>query len=107
MPDSTALSWVNEAIRRALSPYPEGLVIVTKVGALAELRDAGMIRHLGVSSVRLRLLALAQVQAIAPVVAVQNRYGVDFGRAIDDLLRVCGRQAIAFVPFFALAGTGP
>jgi aryl-alcohol dehydrogenase-like predicted oxidoreductase len=150
MHESTALHWANEMIRQALSPYPEDLVIVTKVGplngglarpdqlraqveenlralgrdhldvvnlrpfglesiadhfgALAELRDAGLIRHLGVSNVRLE--HLAQAQAIAPVVTVQNRYGVDFGRINDELLVACGRQGIAFVPFFAVAGTG-
>jgi aryl-alcohol dehydrogenase-like predicted oxidoreductase len=72
--------------------------------ALAELRQAGLIRHLGLSNVRLH--HLKQAQAIAPVVAVQNRYGVDFGRVNDEILTVCGAQSIAFVPFFALAGTG-
>ena len=151
MHESAALHWANETIRRALSPYPEDLVIVTKVGpgadggvvrpdqlraqvednlralgrdhldvvnlrqlglesiadhfgALAELRDAGLIRHLGISNVRLE--HLAQAQAIAPVVTVQNRYGIDFGRINDEMLVACGRQGIAFVPFFALAGTG-
>jgi len=73
-------------------------------GVLAEMRAAGMIRHLGLSNVRLP--HLAQAEAIAPVVAVQNRYGVDFGRVNDEMLEVCGRRGIAFVPFFALAGTG-
>jgi pyridoxine 4-dehydrogenase len=73
-------------------------------GALAELRDEGLIRHLGLSNVRAPLLA--QAQAIAPVVCVQNRYGVDFGRVNDEILRSCGEQGVAFVPFFALAATG-
>jgi len=71
-------------------------------GALADLRAAGLIRHLGLSNVR--DAHLAQAQAIAPVVCVQNRYGVGFGRVNDDLLAVCGAQGIAFVPFFAIAG---
>ena len=151
----TDLGWANELIRQALAPYPDDLVIGTKVGpghdasgawhvlagpdqlrgqieenlrdlgrdyldvvnlrqyglesiaehfgALAELRDAGLIRHLGVSNVRPH--HLAQAQQIAPVVCVQNKYGVDFGRVNDELLRTCGAQGIAFVPFFALAGT--
>ena len=37
---------------------------------------------------------------------VQNRYGVDFGRVNDELVRSCGEQGIAFVPFFALAAAG-
>jgi hypothetical protein len=49
---------------------------------------------------------LSQAQEIAPVVAVQNRYGVDYGRVNDAMLAACGEQGIAFVPFFALTGTG-
>jgi len=82
-----------------------GLHSVTEhFAALAQLRQEGLIRHLGLSNVRLH--HLAQAQAIAPVVAVQNRYGVDFGRVNDEMLGVCGSQGIAFVPFFALAATG-
>lgn len=82
-----------------------GLHSITEhFAALAQLRQEGLIRHLGLSNVRLHHLAQAQV--IAPVVAVQNRYGVDFGRINDEMLSSCGSQNIAFVPFFALAGTG-
>ncbi|MFJ9101733.1 aldo/keto reductase [Streptomyces sp. NPDC102405] len=72
-------------------------------GALAELRDKGLIRHLGISDVEPR--HLAEAQAIAPVVSVQNRFGLDSrNRATDDMVRICGEQGIAFVPFFAIAG---
>lgn len=72
-------------------------------GALAALRDAGLIRHLGLSNVEPR--HLAEAQAIAPVVAVQNRYGIDHRTpASEELLRLCGEQDIAFVPFYAVAG---
>ncbi|WP_320773490.1 aldo/keto reductase [Streptomyces sp. CRN 30] len=76
-------------------------------GALAELRDAGLIRHLGLSGVEPR--HLAEAEAIAPVVSVQNRYGLGFhDPATDELLRICGERDIAFVPFYAIAGeTGP
>ncbi|RLP84381.1 aldo/keto reductase [Micromonospora sp. BL4] len=151
--------YATELIRAALAPYPEDLVIVTKVGfgydpvsgfteaftpaqlraqveenlrrlgkdhldvvnlrlgrgsgpvplaerfgALAELRAAGLIRHLGLSNVRPE--RLAEVADIAPVVCVQNNYGVDAYREQDDFVRVCGERGIAYVPFFALAGTG-
>lgn len=70
-------------------------------GALAELREAGLIRNLGVSGVT--PAQLAEVRTIAPVAAVQNRFGL--GHADDaELLRVCGEAGIAFVPFFAIAG---
>jgi pyridoxine 4-dehydrogenase len=143
----------NELISTALAPYPDDLVIVTKVGpgrdpwgqwytaspgqlrgqveenlrqlgrdhldvvnlrrmgsmdsiaehfgALAEVQQAGLIRHLGVSDVS--VAQLDEALAIAPVVCVQNRFSLDDpGHA--DVLHVCGERGIAFVPFFAIAG---
>ncbi|SCG45536.1 aldo/keto reductase [Micromonospora halophytica] len=150
--------YATELIRAALAPYPEDLVITTKVGfgydpahglredtspaglraqveenlrrlgrdhldvvnlrivrrpgrdsvaeafgALADLREAGLIRHLGLSNVRLD--QLDEAQAIAPVVCVQNAYAVDNRGDQDPLLRECRARAVAYVPFFALAGT--
>ena len=64
-------------------------------GALAELREAGLVRHLGLSDVEPH--HLAEAQAIAPVSAVENRFGLDsHNPATDELLRVCGEQGIAF-----------
>ncbi len=152
----SSLRSANELINTALSPYPDDLVIATKVGprrdpsgewlplatpdqlrgqveenlrqlgrdcldlvnlrlsgldsiadhfgALAELRDAGLIRHLGVSNARPE--HLAQAKAIAPVVCVQNSYGLGHRPQQDQLLRACGEQGVAFVPFFAIAGAG-
>lgn len=77
--------------------------IAEHFGALATLRDAGLVRHLGVSNVS--AAQLAQAQAIAPVVCVQNQFGLDV-RAQDEVLRSCGEQGIAFVPYFAIAGQG-
>ncbi|MFJ9522247.1 oxidoreductase [Kitasatospora sp. NPDC101801] len=73
-------------------------------GALAELRTAGLIRHLGVSNVD--AAQLAEAQTVAPVVCVQNRFGIGAGADQQDLLRSCGAQGVAFVPFFAIAGEG-
>ncbi|GGK08064.1 oxidoreductase [Streptomyces camponoticapitis] len=146
----------NELINAALAPYPDDLVITSKVwpgrdpsgdwwwaepeqlrgqveenlrqlgrdhldvvnlrlprswasrsvaehfGALAELRDAGLVRHLGVSNVTAG--QLAEARTIAPVVCVQNPYSVDAPGAQRELLRECGDLGIAFVPFFAIAG---
>ncbi|MBT2529281.1 oxidoreductase [Streptomyces sp. ISL-99] len=146
----------NELINRALAPYPDDLVITTKVGpgrapsgewlphatpeqlrgqveenlrqlgrdhldvvnlrivgtdsiaerfgALAQLRDAGLIRHLGISNVRPE--HLAEAQAIAPVVCVQNPYGIGARPEQDELLRACQEHGVAFVPFYAVAGAG-
>ena len=151
----------NEIIREALSPFPEDLHLVTKVGArrdeqggwpsarspeelrqqvhdnldhlglealdvvnlrmggfegaepgsiaeqftaLAELRQQGLIRHLGLSTVNAD--QLAEAQAIAPVVCVQNMYNVA-RRGDDDLVDLTARQGIAFVPYFPLGGFSP
>ncbi|NEA63442.1 aldo/keto reductase [Streptomyces sp. SID12488] len=79
--------------------------IAEHFGALADLREAGLIRHLGISGVEPK--HLAEAQEIAPVVCVQNRYGLDrLDPEGDELLRLCGESGIAFVPFFAVAGSG-
>ena len=78
--------------------------ITEHIGVSAELRDAGLIRHLGVSNARPE--HLAQAQAIAPVVCVQNSYGLGHRPQQDQLLRACGEQGVAYVPFFSIAGTG-
>lgn len=156
----SSLRSANELINRALAPYPDDLVIATKVwpgrspsgewsdaatpgqlrgqveenlrqlgrdhldvvnlrnmssprtgsiaehfGALAQLRDAGLIRHLGISGVTPE--QLAEARAIAPVVCVQNRYGIGSrSQDADDFLRACGEQGVAFVPYFVIAGGG-
>lgn len=149
--------YATELIHQALAPYPDDLVIATKVGpgydpstgfyeavtpaqlrnqveenlrrlrrdhldvvnlrigkrlsqealaerfgALAQLREAGLIRHLGLSNISLN--HLDEAQAIAPVVCVQNSYAIDHNRTDAELLKNCAQRNIAFVPFFAIAG---
>jgi pyridoxine 4-dehydrogenase len=77
--------------------------VAERFGALAQMRQEGLIRHLGLSNVRVD--HLDEAQAIAPVVCVQNGYGVDLNRHDDELVRVCGARGVAYVPFFAIAGT--
>ncbi|MBD0693028.1 aldo/keto reductase [Streptomyces sp. CBMA123] len=78
--------------------------IAERFGALAELRQAGLIRRLGLSNIHPH--QLAEAQTIAPVSCVQNPYGIGAPAAQDELLRLCGEQGIAFVPFYAIAGAG-
>ena len=75
--------------------------IAEHFGALAGLRDAGLIRHLGVSDVT--TAQLAEALAIAPVLCVQNRFSLEMP-GHPDVLRACQDRGIAFVPFFAIAG---
>ncbi|CAM5338300.1 aldo/keto reductase [Streptomyces narbonensis] len=78
--------------------------IADRFGALAELRQAGLIRHLGVSNITPE--QLGEAQAIAPVVCVQNMYGIGVRPEYEDFVRLCGEQGIAFVPFYAIAAAG-
>ncbi|MGY1636188.1 aldo/keto reductase family oxidoreductase [Geodermatophilus sp. SYSU D00742] len=151
----------NEIIREALHPYPDELVVVTKVGArrtpdggwppalspaelrsavedncrnlgvdvldvvnlrmpgahepveqslvepfeaLAALQQEGLIRHLGVSHVTTQ--QLAEAQAIAPVVCVQNHYNL-VHRADDPMIDALAREGIPYVPYFPLGGFTP
>jgi pyridoxine 4-dehydrogenase len=72
-----------------------------RFAVLAELRERGLVRHLGVSHVD--GTQLAEARAIAPVVAVQNRfYLADRGDA--TLLAECARDGIAYVPYAPLGG---
>lgn len=152
----------NQLIREALHPYPDDLVIVTKVGAvrgadaswipasepedlrrgvhdnlrnlgldvldvvnfrcmgrihgpaegsierevttLAELRQQGLIRHIGLSNVT--SAQVAEAQRIAPVVCVQNQYNL-VHREDEALIDELAAQRIAYVPFFPLGGFTP
>jgi aryl-alcohol dehydrogenase-like predicted oxidoreductase len=151
----------NQLIKQALHPYPNDLVIVTKVGArrgsdgswpharsrkeiidavhdnlrnlgldvldvvnlrlggfagpvdepfeepltaLAELKQQGLIRHLGLSTVSPQ--QLAQAQAITEIVCIQNFYNVA-QRTDDAFIDALAAQGIAYVPYFPLGGFSP
>ncbi|MEU8661323.1 aldo/keto reductase [Actinoplanes philippinensis] len=92
------LDLVNLRIVRPVGPEE----VAERFGALADMRAEGLIRHLGLSNVRWEHVEAAR--RIAPVVCVQNAFAVDLRRHFD-LLRKCGEEGIAFVPFFTIAGT--
>jgi aryl-alcohol dehydrogenase-like predicted oxidoreductase len=151
----------NQIIKQALHPYPDDLVIVTKVGArrgtdkswiparspqelidavhdnlrnlgldvldvvnlrvggvsqpsegsieeqltaLAELKQNGLIRELGLSNVT--PTQLAEAQAITPIVCIQNFYNIAH-RDDDAFINKLAQQGIAYVPFFPLGGFTP
>lgn len=72
--------------------------------ALAQLQQRGHIRHLGLSNVTAS--QLAEAQAIAEVVCVQNHYNLAH-RDDDALVDTLAAQGIAYVPFFPLGGFSP
>jgi aryl-alcohol dehydrogenase-like predicted oxidoreductase len=78
--------------------------IAEQFGALAELRTRGLIRHLGLSTVNAD--QLAEAEAIAPVVCVQNFYNVA-RREDDPLVELTAARGIAYVPYFPLGGFTP
>ena len=69
------------------------------VGAIAELRAEGKIRHLGLSNVAAEQVDRAR--EIVPVVSIQNRYSVA-ERDSDPLVDLCEREGLAFIPWFPL-----
>jgi pyridoxine 4-dehydrogenase len=74
--------------------------IEESVGALAELRSEGKVRHVGLSNVSVEQLDAAR--EIVPVVSIQNRYSVA-ERESDPLVDLCERDGLAFIPWFPLA----
>jgi pyridoxine 4-dehydrogenase len=69
------------------------------VGAIAELRAEGKIRHVGLSNVSVEQFERAR--AIVPVVSIQNRYSVA-DRDSEPLVEVCERDGLAFLPWWPL-----
>ena len=152
----------NRLIREALHPYPDDLVIVTKIGArrndqgawlpatsaqelrqavhdnlrnlgldvlevvnfrsmldvhgpaegsleeqvtaLAELREEGLIRHIGLSNVTVK--QVEDARRIVPIACVQNMYNL-VHRNDDAMIDTLARDGIPYVPFFPLGGFSP
>jgi len=71
---------------------------------LAELKQQGLIRHIGLSNVTPR--QMAEAQTITEIVCVQNFYNVAH-RNDDGFIDDLAAQGIAYVPFFPLGGFTP
>ena len=74
-------------------PYSES------IGALRELQQEGKIRHVGVSNVTVE--RLAEARAMIEVVSVQNRFNLG-DRHAAEVLAVCERDGLGFLPWFPL-----
>jgi aryl-alcohol dehydrogenase-like predicted oxidoreductase len=96
------LDVVNLRVGGLSAPEPGSLA--EPFGALAEMQREGLIRHLGVSTVSAE--QVAEAQAIAPVVCVQNFYNIA-NRQDDALIDSLAEQGIAYVPYFPLGGFSP
>jgi aryl-alcohol dehydrogenase-like predicted oxidoreductase len=97
-----ALDVVNLRVGSVLAPA-EGS-IEEPLTVLAELQRQGLIRHLGLSNVT--RAQLAEAQAIAEIVCVQNLYNVAL-RQDDGFIDELALRGIAYVPFFPLGGFTP
>ncbi|GGL84491.1 oxidoreductase [Streptomyces anthocyanicus] len=97
-----ALDVVNLRLGDAQGPVPGSLA--EPFETLVELQRQGLIRHLGVSNATAE--QVAEAQAIAPIVCVQNMYNLAY-RQDDALIDELADQGIAYVPFFPLGGFTP
>lgn len=69
-------------------------------GTLANLREQGKVRHVGLSEVRIDKVEAAR--QIVPIVSVQNRYNLA-DRVSENVLDYCEREGLGFLPWFPLA----
>jgi pyridoxine 4-dehydrogenase len=83
---------------------PEDGSIAEAFTAMVEMQQEGLIRHLGISTVT--AAQVAEAQAIAPIVEVQNFYNIA-NREDDELIDSLAAQGIAYVPYFPLGGFSP
>ncbi|HEX4579923.1 MAG TPA: aldo/keto reductase [Candidatus Dormibacteraeota bacterium] len=74
------------------------------LSVMAEYRDAGKIRNVGISAVTIDHVLRAQ--AVLPITAVQNHYNLAV-RASDDVVDYCTEHRIVFVPYFPLRDGHP
>jgi aryl-alcohol dehydrogenase-like predicted oxidoreductase len=72
--------------------------------ALAELKQQGLVRNIGLSTVSPQ--QLAEAQAITEIVCIQNFYNVA-QRTDDGFIDMLAAQGIAYVPYFPLGGFSP
>ncbi|PKW19284.1 oxidoreductase [Saccharopolyspora spinosa] len=79
-----------------------GISLADQLGALAELREQGLVRNIGLSNVSVEQYAEARQHT--EIAAVQNLYNV-VNRTSAELLRATADDGAAFVPFFPL-GSG-
>jgi pyridoxine 4-dehydrogenase len=71
---------------------------------LAELRQKGLIRHIGLSNAT--PAQIAEARRIVPIVCVQNEYNLAH-RMDDALVADLAGDGIAYVPYFPLGGFTP
>jgi pyridoxine 4-dehydrogenase len=81
-----------------------GVPLEESLSVLREYRDAGRIRHVGLSEVSVE--EIERGRTVVPIAAVQNGYNLS-ERKYDDVVDYCERESITFVPFHPLRGGSP
>ncbi|MBT8445724.1 MAG: aldo/keto reductase [Gammaproteobacteria bacterium] len=77
--------------------------LTDSVGALAQLRDEGKVRHVGLSNVTLE--QVDEAAALVPIVSVQNRCNVVDRQDVDSgMVSVLGARGIAYLPYGPVGG---
>ena len=77
--------------------------LAESIGALAELKKEGKIRHVGISNVS--EAQLREAQRTVPVVSVQNRYNVADRRS-QSMIDICEQEQLVFLPWAPIQETG-
>ncbi|HEY2130282.1 MAG TPA: aldo/keto reductase [Streptosporangiaceae bacterium] len=76
--------------------------IAESIGALAELKAEGKIRHIAVSNVRED--QFREAERITPIVSVQNRYNVN-DRTSEQMVDLCSQEDLVFLPWAPIQET--
>jgi aryl-alcohol dehydrogenase-like predicted oxidoreductase len=77
------------------SPDP-AVPLAESIGAVAEMKNEGKIRHVGVSNVSES--QLREAQQIVPIVSVQNRYNASDRRS-ESMIDLCEQEQLVFLPW--------
>ena len=78
--------------------------LADSLGTIAEYREAGRIREIGISAVTVEQVEAAR--EIVPIAAVQNHFNVG-ERGHDDVVDYCEENGIVFVPYYPVKGDAP
>ena len=70
------------------------------LGAMKTMQEAGKIRHIGLSEVKVP--EIEQARKVCEIVSVQNKYNIG-DRAHEDVVEYCTKEGIAFIPWSPVA----
>lgn len=71
------------------------------LGAIKEMRDAGKIRHVGLSEVGPE--EIERARKIVPIASVQNQYNIA-NRRWENALKYCEKERLGFMPWSPVGG---